>query len=164
MSDEEEVINPEAHKQLLQSIGNLVRTQHIRKSTRNEPRLHQDEFQLHKDADVISNTTAASANHSGRLGDSVAVNDVVQLLQSSEKHLDAGKQLKLAATKKKTLKRPLEKPIAQHIKRTIGYENTKKKLARWDAIVAKNRCAEQQVFIIFVFFVFVFFSYKEVTI
>lgn len=42
MSDEEDHINPKSHKQLLQAISSLGKTQHIRKSTRDEHKLVQD--------------------------------------------------------------------------------------------------------------------------
>lgn len=75
----------------------------------------------------------------------VAINDIVQVLQGTKKHLDTGKELKKAVKSKKVLDKPLEKPAAERIKRTIGYENVKSKLAKWDAVVASNRSAETQV-------------------
>ncbi|XP_037816007.1 U3 small nucleolar RNA-associated protein 14 homolog A [Lucilia sericata] len=134
MSDDEEQVNTKSHKQLLQAISSLGKTQHIRKSTRDEPKLQQDEFQLVKAAAVAKKSQP------------VGVNDIVQVLKGTKKHLNAGKELKTVVTTKKVLDKPLEKPAAERIKRTIGYENVKKKLAKWDAVVAKNRSAETQVF------------------
>uniref|UniRef100_A0A1I8PSK9 U3 small nucleolar RNA-associated protein 14 homolog A n=1 Tax=Stomoxys calcitrans TaxID=35570 RepID=A0A1I8PSK9_STOCA len=136
MSDDEEQINPKSHKQLLQAISSLGKTQHIRKSTRDEPKLVQDEFQLVKGTAVVSKPKAQP----------VGLNDIVQVLQGTKKHLDTGKELKKAATSKKVLDKPLEKPAAERIKRTIGYEDVKTKLAKWDAVVTSNRAAETQVF------------------
>ncbi|KAI8121951.1 hypothetical protein FF38_05716 [Lucilia cuprina] len=134
MSDDEEQVNTKSHKQLLQAISSLGKTQHIRKSTRDEPKLQQDEFQLVKAAPATKKSQP------------VGVNDIVQVLKGTKKHLNAGKQLKTVVNTKKVLEKPLEKPAAERIKRTIGYENVKKKLAKWDAVVAKNRSAETQVF------------------
>ncbi|XP_005180502.1 U3 small nucleolar RNA-associated protein 14 homolog A [Musca domestica] len=136
MSDDEEQINPKSHKQLLQAISSLGKTQHIRKSTRDEPKLVQDEFQLVKGLAVVSKPKAQP----------VAINDLVQVLKGNKKLLETGKELKKTVTTKKVLEKPLEKPAAERIKRTIGYENVKAKLAKWDAVVASNRSAETQVF------------------
>lgn len=136
MSDDEEQVNSKSHKQLLQAISSLGKTQHIRKSTRDEPKLHQDEFQLVKGAAVVSKDKSLP----------VDIHDIVHVLKGTKKHIEAGKKLKNVVAAKKVLQTPLEKPAAERIKRTIGYENVKKKLAKWDAIVAKNRTSETQVF------------------
>ncbi|EDW70604.1 U3 small nucleolar RNA-associated protein 14 homolog A [Drosophila virilis] len=134
MSDDEEQYNPAAHKKLLQAIGNLGNVQHIRKSTRDERQPQQDEFQLFK--------SAKSTQHAPK---AVGLNDLVQILRTS-KHIETGKKLKNVHSTKKVLEKPLEKPAADRIKRTIGYEGVKKKLGRWDAVVAKQRSAETQIF------------------
>lgn len=134
MSDDEEQYNPRAHKKLLQAISNLGNVQHIRKSTRDERQPQQDEFQLVK---RNNNTEHASK--------AVGLNDLVQILRTS-KHIETGKQLKNVHSTKKVLQKPLEKPAADRIKRKIGYEGVKKKLARWDAVVAQQRSAETQIF------------------
>ncbi|KAH8372262.1 hypothetical protein KR093_010848 [Drosophila rubida] len=134
MSDDEEQYNPKSHKKLLQAISNLGNVQHIRKSTRDERQLQQDEFQL-----VKRNNTS---EHAAR---AVGVSDLVQILRTS-KHVETGKKLKNVHSSKKVLEKPLEKPAADRIKRKIGYEGVKKKLGRWDAIVAKQRSAETQIF------------------
>ncbi|TDG42822.1 hypothetical protein AWZ03_010731 [Drosophila navojoa] len=134
MSDDEEQYDPIAHKKLLQSISNLGNVQHIRKSTRDERQPEQNEFQLFKSAKATEHAPKA-----------VGVNDLVQILRTS-KHIETGKKLKNVHNTKKVLQKPLEKPVADRIKRTIGYEGVKKKLARWDAVVAKQRSAETQIF------------------
>ncbi|KAL7733012.1 hypothetical protein ACLKA6_002816 [Drosophila palustris] len=134
MSDDEEQYNPRAHKKLLQAISNLGNVQHIRKSTRDERQPQQDEFQLVK---RNNNTEHASK--------AVGLNDLVQILRTS-KHIETGKQLKNVHSTKKVLQKPLEKPAADRIKRTIGYEGIQKKLGRWDAVVAQQRSAETQIF------------------
>ncbi|KAH8303624.1 hypothetical protein KR018_008786 [Drosophila ironensis] len=138
MSDDEETYEPRAHKKLLQAIGRLSQGQHIQKFTRNEPQVHQDEFQLMKSSGKSSQT-----EHGAR---AVGLGDVVQILRSSGKHSETGKKLKNVQGTKKVLKKPLEKPAADRIKRTIGYEGVTKKLGRWDAIVSQQRSAETQIF------------------
>ncbi|XP_004534100.1 U3 small nucleolar RNA-associated protein 14 homolog A [Ceratitis capitata] len=134
MSDDEEQFNPKAHKKLLQGISSLGKAQHIRKTTRNEPIRQQDEFQLVKPVDE------SVARYP------VGLYDIVRVLQTTNRHIEAGKQLKVVQSSKKVLDKPLEKPQADRIKRGLGYDKTKKNLNRWDAVVTHNRNAETQVF------------------
>ncbi|XP_068142886.1 LOW QUALITY PROTEIN: U3 small nucleolar RNA-associated protein 14 homolog A [Drosophila tropicalis] len=140
MSDDEEQYNPQSHKKLLQAISSRGNVQHIQRSTRDERQPVQDEFQLVKS----SNASSSSANVDEPRA--VGLNDLVQILRTSSKHLDTGKKLKNVQSTKKVLQKPLEKPAADRIKRTIGYEGVSKKLGRWDAVVAKQRSAETQIF------------------
>uniref|UniRef100_A0A6P4F7G3 U3 small nucleolar RNA-associated protein 14 homolog A n=1 Tax=Drosophila rhopaloa TaxID=1041015 RepID=A0A6P4F7G3_DRORH len=137
MSDDEEHYEPRAHKKLLQAIGNLGKVQHIQKSTRDELQSRQDEFQLMK---------SVSSAETERAPRSVGLNDLVEILRTSSKHKDAGKKLKNVQGSRKVLAKPLEKPAADRIRRTIGYEGVTKKLGRWDAVVAQQRSAETQIF------------------
>ncbi|XP_016959159.1 U3 small nucleolar RNA-associated protein 14 homolog A [Drosophila biarmipes] len=137
MSDDEEHFEPRAHKKLLQAIGTLGKVQHIQKSTRDEHQSRQDEFQLVK---------SVTSGESERASKAVGLNDLVDILRTSTKHSKTGKKLKNVQGSKKVLKKPLEKPAADRIKRTIGYEGVTKKLGRWDAVVAQQRSAETQVF------------------
>ncbi|XP_018795132.1 PREDICTED: U3 small nucleolar RNA-associated protein 14 homolog A [Bactrocera latifrons] len=134
MIDEEEQFNPKAHKKLLQGISSLGKAQHIRKTTRNEPIRLQDEFQLVKPGDELA------ARYP------VGLHDIVKVLQTTKKHVEAGKQLKIVQSSKKVLDKPLETPQANRLKRGLGYDKTKKNLGRWDAVVSQNRNAETQVF------------------
>uniref|UniRef100_A0A034WGJ6 U3 small nucleolar RNA-associated protein 14-like protein A n=1 Tax=Bactrocera dorsalis TaxID=27457 RepID=A0A034WGJ6_BACDO len=134
MSDEEEQFNPKAHKKLLQGISSLGKAQHIRKTTRNEPIRQQDEFQLVKPGDELATRYP------------VGLHDIVKVLQTTKKHVEAGKQLKVVQSSKKVLDKPLEIPQANRLKRGLGYDKTKKNLGRWDAVVSQNRNAETQVF------------------
>ncbi|EDW26184.1 GL24932 [Drosophila persimilis] len=137
MSDDEEHYNPKAHKKLLTAIGSLGSVQHIQKSTRDERQTRQDEFQL------VKSVRAAASEHKPR---AVGLNDLVQILRTSSKHAQTGKKLKNIQSTKKVLEKPLEKPAADRIRRTIGYEGVTKKLGRWDAVVAQQRSAETQIF------------------
>ena len=133
-SDEE--YNPKAHKQLLQSVNQLGKTQYIKKPTRSEPALAHDEFHLVKSAKdsvaQISDTT-------------VSVGDLVKVLNKTKKHINVGKELRNTQVNRKVLPKPLERPVAERIQRTIGYEKTVKDLGRWDAVVAQNRSSDHQV-------------------
>jgi len=135
MSDDEEHYEPRAHKKLLQAIGSLGKVQHIQKSTRDERQSRQDEFQL------VKSVSSAELERAPR---AVGLNDLVDILRTS-KHSQTGKKLRNVQGSKKVLKKPLEKPAADRIKRTIGYEGVTKKLGRWDAVVAQQRSAETQV-------------------
>ncbi|EDW41598.1 GM25544 [Drosophila sechellia] len=137
MSDDEEHYEPKAHKKLLQAIGSLGKVQHIQKSTRDERQSRQDEFQL------VKGVSSAETDNAPR---AVGLNDLVDILRTSTKHSQTGKKLKSIQGSKKVLEKPLEKPAADRIKRTIGYEGVTKKLGRWDAVVAQQRSAETQIF------------------
>ncbi|XP_033161430.1 U3 small nucleolar RNA-associated protein 14 homolog A [Drosophila mauritiana] len=137
MSDDEEHYEPKAHKKLLQAIGSLGKVQHIQKSTRDERQSRQDEFQL------VKGVSSAETDNAPR---AVGLNDLVDILRTSTKHSQTGKKLKNIQGSKKVLEKPLEKPAADRIKRTIGYEGVTKKLGRWDAVVAEQRSAETQIF------------------
>ncbi|EDW94895.1 uncharacterized protein Dyak_GE19832 [Drosophila yakuba] len=137
MSDDEEHYEPKAHKKLLQAIGSLGKGQYIQKSTRDERQSRQDEFQLVKGVSSAETECAPRA---------VGLNDLVDILRTSTKHSQTGKKLKNVQGTKKVLEKPLEKPAADRIKRTIGYEGVTKKLGRWDAVVAQQRSAETQIF------------------
>ncbi|KAH8380255.1 hypothetical protein KR009_009725 [Drosophila setifemur] len=137
MSDDEATYEPKAHKKLLQAIGGLGTVQHIQKSTRDERQSRQDEFQL------VKSVSSAETERAPR---AVGLNDLVQILRNSTKHSQTGKKLKNVQSTRKVLEKPLEKPAADRIKRTIGYEGVTKKLGRWDAVVAQQRSAETKVF------------------
>ena len=117
----------------MQGISSLGKAQHIRKTTRNEPIRQQDEFQLVKPGDE------SAARYP------VGLHDIVKVLQTTKKHIEAGKQLKVVQSSKRVLDKPLEKPQADRLKRGLGYDTTKKNLGRWDAVVSQNRNAETQV-------------------
>lgn len=133
-SAENETINRKAHKRLLAGVNNLHTIQHIRKATRNETTIKRNEFNLIK-----------SNKEHGESRDKVDVNDLMNVLDKTTKHLDIGKKLKKTAKKKKVLPRPLEKPSADKLQRIINYEKTKENLMRWDAIVAKQKTADHLV-------------------
>lgn len=135
MSDiEDNEVNPTAHKNLLQAISQLGRTQHIKKPTRSETSSAKDEFHLVKSS--LQDTKDGT----------VSMGDIIGLLKKTNKQINLGKQLKNTQNPKILLQKPLERPVADRIQRTIGYEKAKKSLSRWDAVVAKNEASDFQVF------------------
>lgn len=139
-SDEEDVINLVAHKQLLSEISEIVKFQHIKKPIRNEPALKNTEFHL-----VKSNSSSKGPDEK-RYNKNVSISSVAQTVQKNTKQKQIGNQLKNAFKSENVLGKPLEKVYADRIKRTIAYNNTRTKLARWDAIVTKNQNSEQLQF------------------
>lgn len=135
ISDTEEV-NPRAHRQLVDGVAKLHKTQHIRKAVRTEAAIKRSEFHLAK-------TTVDDAPV--KRDSKVNVRDLVTVLDQTKKHAAIGKKLKKTEAKNKVLNKPLERPSADRLKRAIGYEKTKEKLMRWDAIVAKNRSSDHMV-------------------
>lgn len=131
--------NPSAHKKLIAGLNRLQKSQFIKKASRNEPALKRDEFNLVKPSSSID---AADA---GTKRNKVDVNDLVSVLDKTNKHLQLGKVLRKTADKKKVLPVPLQKPAAEKLQRAINYEKTKEKLERWDAVVTKNRSADHLV-------------------
>lgn len=129
--------NPSAHKKLLAGVTALQKSQFIKKATRDEPALKRSEFNLVKPSTVDSDAPSKKAK--------VDVNDLVNVLDKTNKHLQLAKVLKKTADKKKVLPVPLEKPAAEKLQRAINYEKAKEKLERWDAVVTKNRSADHLV-------------------
>lgn len=132
-----EDFNPSAHKKLLAGVNRLQKSQFIKKASRNEPALKRDEFNLVKPPTIDINTRSKRSK--------VDVNDLVNVLDKTNKHLQLGKVLRKTVDEKKVLPVPLEKPAADKLQRAINYEKTKEKLERWDAAVTKNRSADHLV-------------------
>lgn len=130
---EHEAINPRAHRLLVDNVARLHNAKHTRKPTRTEPTTKRSEFHLAK----------TITDHPKTKGEAkVNVSDLIDVLDKTNKHVTIGKTLKKVERKQKLLKKPLEKPAAERLKRAIGYEKTKEQLLRWDAIVAKNRSSD----------------------
>lgn len=133
-SDEDDEVDVNVHNKMLEALGKIDKTQHIKKATRNEPVLKTSEFNLVK----------TSMSEQSRRG-GITINDLVKVLNKTSKHGDVGKQIKLTQKNTKTLEKPLERPEAERIQRTIGYEKSKENLERWEALVQSNRNADQLV-------------------
>lgn len=141
MSDNENAsdnddINPKAHRMLVDNVARLHNAKHTRKATRTEPAIKRSEFHLAKSSTEHPRTKREAK---------VNVSDLVDVLDKTNKHVTIGKTLKKVERKKKLLKKPLERPAAERLKRAIGYEKTKEQLLRWDAIVAKNKSSDHLV-------------------
>ncbi|KAG4074891.1 hypothetical protein HA402_009316 [Bradysia odoriphaga] len=125
-------VDKKTHHRLLESL-----TQYIKKPVRNEPSFKRSEFHLVKtksDGDAFPGATT------------LAVPNLVKVLQKSKKLENVGTALKKSLRNKKVLKKPLEKPVVERINRSINYEKAKKKLNQWNAVVAANRAADHLSF------------------
>lgn len=129
-SDDE--VAPVEHNKLLAVVSKLYEKKRVGAPSRNEPSLEVSEFHLTQAGD--------------RKKERVQINALAQVLKSRPSHAEINKNLRLAQKTAKTLPKPLEKPQAQKIVREVGYENVKKQLNRWDAIVYSQRVAEQVKF------------------
>lgn len=141
-SDEEDVVNPAVHKKLLSEINEIVKFQHIKRPVRSEPALKHSEFNL-----VKSNSSANDNEpNEKRSRKNVSISSIAQSVQKNTKQKQIGKQLKNVFKNENVLVKPLEKVYADRIKRTVAYNSTRTKLARWDAVVTKNQNMEQLQF------------------
>ncbi|CAK1555717.1 unnamed protein product [Leptosia nina] len=120
--DDQELISAE-HDHLVSAISKLDKTQHITQPSRNEPTSLNSEFNL------IKNTNK------------VDLGKVVTALKGSAQHSNITNKLKRLQNAQ-ALPKPLEKPQAERIKRATGYEATKEKVGKWDAVVARNRTVD----------------------
>lgn len=109
------------HDQLVSSVSKLDKTQHITEPTRNEPSLLNTEFNLIKRSNKLD------------------LNKVAKVLSDTAGHVKIGKKLKKTQDENRVLSKPLEKPQAERVKRSTGYEQTKKQVGRWDPVVARSR-------------------------
>ncbi|KZC09475.1 U3 small nucleolar RNA-associated protein 14 like protein A, partial [Dufourea novaeangliae] len=99
----------------------------VKRAERSEPTLEVSEFHLVKSG--VSDT------------DTVRVQDLANVLGKKGHHLEIARTLQSARKKVNVLKKPLEKPAADRIKRVVGFENTKKELKKWNAVITRNRTA-----------------------
>ncbi|KAJ2945730.1 hypothetical protein O0L34_g570 [Tuta absoluta] len=112
------------HDRLVSAISKLDKTQHITEPTRNEPTNVNSEFNLIKRSNKLD------------------LSKVVKVLGDTAHHVQVGKKLKKTQDQSKVLPKPLEKPQRERIKRATGYEEAKKKVGRWDPVVARSRTVD----------------------
>ncbi|XP_070509130.1 U3 small nucleolar RNA-associated protein 14 homolog A-like [Chironomus tepperi] len=144
-SDEEDFkVNKTSHKKLLSEINDIVKFQHIKKPKRTEPAIKNDEFHLIKTKSLGDEDDENSAQKSNKK--SVAITALANLVRKNENQKKISNQFQDTFKKQKVLKKPLEKIHADRIQRTIAYDSTKNKLSKWDAIVTKNKNADQLKF------------------
>lgn len=141
--DEQEVFNPTHHKKLLSEIQDLVKTQHIKKPTRSEPSKKLSEFNLAKTSYGSDEEAEPQKKKSKK---KVTIENLTDVITKNTKQKQISKQLKNAFRAEKVLKKPLERIHNDRLQRTVAYEETKKKLGRWDAVVTKNQLADQVFF------------------
>ncbi|XP_053978381.1 U3 small nucleolar RNA-associated protein 14 homolog A [Hylaeus volcanicus] len=118
----------ESHSKLLDAVSQLDKGQRVKRAERSEPTLEVSEFHLVKSG--ISDQ------------DAVLIKDLAKSLGKKGHHVEITRNLESARKKANVLQKPLEKPAAERIKRIVGFENTKKELKKWNAIITKNRTSE----------------------
>lgn len=116
------------HDRLISAVSKLDKTQHITEPTRNEPTNSHSEFNLIKRSNKLN------------------LNNVAKVLGDTARRVKISKKLRKTQNSSTVLPKPLEKPQAERIKRATGYEATKKKVGRWDPVVARSRSADFTVF------------------
>ncbi|CAH0694698.1 unnamed protein product [Spodoptera exigua] len=116
------------HDRLISAVSKLDKTQHITEPTRNEPTNLNSEFNLIKRTNKLN------------------IDNVAKVLEDTAHHVKISKKLKKTQSGAKVLSKPLEKPQAERIKRATGYEETKKKVGRWDPVVARSRTVDYVTF------------------
>jgi U3 small nucleolar RNA-associated protein 14 len=142
MSSDEEQINPIKHRKLISDINNIVKFQHIKKPKRTEPAIKNDEFHLIKTKKLVEdeNEDFVEAKKDKK---SISIKSVSDIVRKNEKQKKISNQFRDTFRQSRTLEKPLEKVHADRIKRSTAYEKAKNTLSRWDAIVTKNKSADQ---------------------
>lgn len=120
-------IDNNLHARLVENILNLSSKQQIKKPSRTEPSLEISEFNLVKSL-------------AGKKG-TVHLEDLTKALKKTAGQVDIKKKLRAAEKKAQTLAKPLEKPQADRIRRSVAYKNISEKLNRWEPIITSNRAA-----------------------
>ncbi|KAL3274067.1 hypothetical protein HHI36_015486 [Cryptolaemus montrouzieri] len=129
-SDEE--IDEKKHQKLLDKVLSLNKAQQLKKPSRTEPTLKISEF------DLVKSLT-------GKKG-SVHLDDLTKILDKKKSHVNIKKKVDTATKISRTLPKPLEKPTADRIQRTVAYEKARLELDRWEPIVTSNRVSTDLVF------------------
>ncbi|XP_011315406.1 U3 small nucleolar RNA-associated protein 14 homolog C [Fopius arisanus] len=119
------------HSKLLEEISKLDKGRRLKKPVRSEPSLQVSEFHLVNSG--VSNK------------ESVPLKELLHTLENNPTHRPLTQKLKSLKTTK-ALAKPLEKPQADKLKREVGFENTKKEIQKWDAIITRNRAAPKLSF------------------
>ncbi|ENN75593.1 U3 small nucleolar RNA-associated protein 14 homolog A [Dendroctonus ponderosae] len=125
-------IGEEQHKKIVADVLSLSKSQHVQKASRTEAALQISEFNL-----VKSVTDRKPSVH---------VDDLAKVLKTRKKHVEIGKKVESTKRRGRTLPKPLEKPQADRIKRSVGYEKNRFLLDRWEAFVTSMRSQAHQSF------------------
>ncbi|KAL6260316.1 hypothetical protein P5V15_007847 [Pogonomyrmex californicus] len=118
----------EHHSKLVDAVAQLDKRQRVKKAERSEPSLEVSEYHL-----VKSGVTDK---------DAVCVKDLIKSLGKKGDQINVIKRLRYIQQKNKILPKPLEKPAAERIKRTVGFEKVQDELKKWESVVTRNRTAE----------------------
>nr|CAD7195762.1 unnamed protein product [Timema douglasi] len=132
LMDSDNEVNEKPHTVLLEAISQLGGKQRVKPPTRKEPSLQISEFHL------VKRGTGFKSD--------VNVNELVEVLGQRSSHAKIGRKLQSIQKKSKTLRKPLEKNLSEKIQRSLGFENVKKELGKWDAVVHKNRSSDSLSF------------------
>lgn len=129
MEDIEDIVDDteyvaSGHDRLVTAISKLDKTQHISEPTRNEATNINSEFNLIKRSKKLD------------------LSNVVKVLGETAHHVQIGKKLKKTQDATTVLQKPLERAQVERIKRSTGYKETKKKVGRWDPVVARSRTVD----------------------
>ncbi|XP_044759823.1 U3 small nucleolar RNA-associated protein 14 homolog A [Coccinella septempunctata] len=120
------------HEKLLDKILTINKTQQLKKASRTEPALQISEFDLAKSI-------------TGKKG-VIHVGDLTSILQKKKTHVAIKKKVDNTSKITTTLPKPLEKPLANQINRTVAYEKTRLELDRWEPIITANRVSTDLLF------------------
>ncbi|XP_022183767.1 U3 small nucleolar RNA-associated protein 14 homolog A [Myzus persicae] len=115
-------VSYEKHRQLLQTITSKTKRK-IQPTTRNEPSLQVSEFHLSSGQQTTN------------------VDDLTNALKKKAPQIR--QKIQVAKSTKKLLQKPLDKVHAEKIKRAVAYDNFKKHISRWSAVVEQNKSADQ---------------------
>ncbi|CAH0564951.1 unnamed protein product [Brassicogethes aeneus] len=124
--DYEDDIDDSKHEKIVEDVLNLNKIQNLKKPSRTEPTLKISEFDLVKS--VTGNKGA------------VHINELTKVLKN-RKLAEIGKNVTRTSKKATTLPKPLEKPQADKIRRTVAYEKNRLEFDRWEAFITSNRAA-----------------------
>ncbi|XP_078489346.1 LOW QUALITY PROTEIN: U3 small nucleolar RNA-associated protein 14 homolog A [Ciona intestinalis] len=125
----------EVHKKLLLSIGvdlDAVKTDHGK----------QERTEATKDVSVFSISSKTDENSNSK----IRLNDLMKGLKETVNINNLKKKINRVQHPDRGLDAPLSKPAAERLHRKVEYEKNKKELKKWDAVVQKNRKAEQLTF------------------
>ncbi|XP_063244005.1 U3 small nucleolar RNA-associated protein 14 homolog A [Bacillus rossius redtenbacheri] len=120
------------HTALLEAVSQLDGKQRVRAPTRSEPSLQVSEFHL-----VGSGSSGSSR---------IRVAELAKTLKKKSSHVETSRKVQLLQSKLKTLPKPLEKNVSEKLRRSVGFENVKTELAKWEAIVESHRSVDTLTF------------------
>lgn len=121
-----------SHEKIVENVLTLNKSQNLKKPSRTEPTLQVSEFNL------VKSVTGKKS--------SIEIDNLTKVLKHGKKHIEISKKVEATKKKSHTLPKPLEKPQAERIRRSVGYEKNRFLFDRWEAFVTSNRAQAHQVF------------------